>query len=159
MFSACSVKREAIMKEMQESIGLLKICLKEESENFVWLFKKTDKILVFFDVVSLFISVSMDKALDLVLELRTSKESLSSRTCLKHSFSSTVFSCKISLSIRFLALLWVPASLHYCFSLHGTCQTHSYYNILHPTVSLAEMCWRHVLHSQQRSYQWLSITF
>ena len=64
------------------------------------------EILVFFDVVSLFTSVSMDKAIDLVSELLTSDESLSLRTSLaisvltkdfKHCFSSTVFSYKNSL--------------------------------------------------------------
>ena len=64
------------------------------------------EILVSFDVVSLFTSVPMDKALNLVLELLTSDESLSLRTSLaisditiglKHCFSSTVFSYKNSL--------------------------------------------------------------
>ena len=64
------------------------------------------EILVSFDVVSLLTSVPMDKALNLVLELLTSDESLSLRTFLaisditiglKHCFSSTVFSYKNSL--------------------------------------------------------------
>ena len=64
------------------------------------------EILVSFDVVSLFTSVPMDKALNLVLELLTSDESLPLRTSLaisditiglKHCFSSTVFSYKNSL--------------------------------------------------------------
>ena len=64
------------------------------------------EILVSFDVVSLFTSVSMDKTLNLVLELLISDESLSLRTSraisnitigLKRCFSSTVFSYKNSL--------------------------------------------------------------
>ena len=64
------------------------------------------EILVSFDVLSLFTSVPMDKALNLVLELLTSDESLSLRTSLaisditiglKHCFSFTVFSYKNSL--------------------------------------------------------------
>ena len=64
------------------------------------------EILVSFNKVSLFTSVSMEKAFDLVLELLTSDESLSLRTSLaisdikiglKHCFSSTVFSYKNSL--------------------------------------------------------------
>ena len=64
------------------------------------------KILVSFDLVSLFTYIPMDKALDLVLELHTSDETLSLRTSLaisditiglEHCFSSTVFSNKNSL--------------------------------------------------------------
>ena len=64
------------------------------------------EILVSFDVVSLFASVPVDKALDLVLEHLTSVESLSLRTSLaisditiglKHCFSSAIFSYKNSL--------------------------------------------------------------
>ena len=59
-----------------------------------------NEILVSFEVVSLFTSVHMYKALDLVLELLTFDESLSSRTSLaisditiglKHCFSSVFF--------------------------------------------------------------------
>ena len=64
------------------------------------------EILVYFDVVSLFTSVPMNKALDLVLELLASDESLllpislaifDITVGLKHCFSSTVFSYKNSL--------------------------------------------------------------
>ena len=65
-----------------------------------------NEILVAFDVVSLFTSVPINKALDLVLELLTSDESLSLRTSLaiseitidlQHCFLSTIFSYKNSL--------------------------------------------------------------
>ena len=64
------------------------------------------EILVSFDVVSLFTSFPMDKALNFVLKLLTFDKSLSLRTSLaisdittglKHCFSSTVFSYKNSL--------------------------------------------------------------
>ena len=64
-----------------------------------------NEILVSFDVVSLFTSVPVDKALGLVLDLLSSDESLASRTSLdisditiglEHCFSSTVFSYKNS---------------------------------------------------------------
>ena len=64
-----------------------------------------NEILVSFDVVSLFTSVPVDKALCLVLDLLSSDESLASRTSLgisditiglEHCFSSTVISYKTS---------------------------------------------------------------
>ena len=64
-----------------------------------------NEILVSFDVVSLFTSVPVDKALGLVLDLLSSDESLASRTSLdisdltiglEHCLSSTVFSYKNS---------------------------------------------------------------
>ena len=64
-----------------------------------------NKVLVSFNVVSLFTSVRMKKVLNLILELLTSDESLRSSTShsisditigLKHCFSSTVFSYKNS---------------------------------------------------------------
>ena len=64
-----------------------------------------NEILVSFDVVSLFTSVPVDKALGLVLDLLSFGESLASRTSLdfsditiglEHCFSSTVFSYKNS---------------------------------------------------------------
>ena len=64
-----------------------------------------NEILVSFDVVSLFTSVPVDRALGLVLDLLSSDESLASRTSLdisditiglEHCFSSTVFSYKNS---------------------------------------------------------------
>ena len=64
-----------------------------------------NKILVSFDVVSLFASVPVDKVLGLLLNFLSSDESLDSRTSLdipditkglEHCFSSTVFSCKNS---------------------------------------------------------------
>ena len=79
----------------------------EEFVDYVQNFTISEsKILVSFDVVSLFTSVPIDTALNLVLELLTSDESLSSRTSLaisditiglKHCFSSIVFSYKNSL--------------------------------------------------------------
>ena len=106
------------------------------------------EILVSFDVVNL-LSVAMDKALDLVLEFLTSDKFISSRTSLaisditiglKHCFSSTVFSYKNSLLKKILALLWVLASLSLLLLFYMERQTHSYYNISHPTDSLAEIC-------------------
>ena len=104
------------------------------------------KILVSFDVVSLFTYILMDKALDLVLELHTSDETLSLRTSLaisdiriglEHCFSSTVFSNKNSL---FKQIFGTP--MDFCVSpiVASLYMEHSYYNISHPTVSLAEIC-------------------
>ena len=79
-----------------------------------------NEILVSFDVVSLFTSVPVDKALGLVLDLLSSDQSLASRTSLdisditiglEHCFSSTVFSYKTLFSNKSMALLWALASL------------------------------------------------
>ena len=122
----------------------------------------------FFDVVSLLISIPMDKALtsfqNFILLVNPYLCALSLAISditigLKHCFSSTVFSSKNSLFKQiFLHSYGLLHLSHYCFSLHGTCRTYSYYNISHPTISLAEICWRHVLHSHQTSYQWFSLT-
>ena len=79
-----------------------------------------NEILVSFDVVSLFTSVPVDKALGLVLDLLSSDESLASRTSLdisditiglEHCFSSTVLSYKNFFLNKATALLWALASL------------------------------------------------
>ena len=81
----------------------------------VKIFTTSEKeILVFFDMLSLFTSVLVDKALGLVLDLLSSDESLASRTSLaipditislELCFSSTVFFYKNSFFYKSMALL------------------------------------------------------
>ena len=131
------------------SVNRYSVCNSKEFVDYVQNFTISEnEILVSFDVVSLFTSVPEDKALGLVSDF-SSDESLASRTFpdifvitldLEHCFSSTIFSYKNSF---FQTNLWHSHGfLHLsflCFYLHGTHRTHSYHNISHPPVTLAEI--------------------
>ena len=101
--------KELKCKELKSNILLVNRYSVRNSKEFVDYVKNftisENEILVSFDVVSLFTSVPVDKALGLVLDLLSSDESLASRTSLdisditiglEHCFSSTVFSYKNS---------------------------------------------------------------
>ena len=110
------------------------VCNSKEFVNYIQKFTLSEnKILVSFDVVSLFTSVSVDKAFGLVLDLLSSDESLASRTSLdifditiglEHCFSSTVFSYKSSFfkqiygTSMFSCISPIIASIHVEFIEH-----------------------------------------
>ena len=97
--------------------------LRRYSREFVEYVKncrvQKNEIFVSFDVVSLFTSVPVDKAFDLVLELLSSDDALPSRTSLSISdikqglkicLDSTIFSYKDFFTSKLLVFPWVLAS-------------------------------------------------
>ena len=102
------VKNNYNVCNSREFVEYVKNCHVQENEIFVS-----------FDVVSLFTSVPMDKAFNLVLELLSSDDVLPSRTPLSISdieqglkicLDSTIFSYKDSFTSKPLVLPWVLAS-------------------------------------------------
>jgi len=87
------LKNNYSVHNSQEFVDLVKNCVLGENE-----------VLVSFDVISLFTSVLVDKALDLILELLSSDDSLPSRTSLdisdlKHGLENSLYKQTFGTSI------------------------------------------------------------
>ena len=157
------------------SLNLWKLpLLRHFSQNLYQNFKSNKKflglnkngssyeILISFDVVGYFTSVPVDKTTGLVLEL-LSYESLSSRTSLHISdIKRSLEPCLYSTIFSYINFLYQQTSgtliyelLHFsshCQHIPGTHWTQGHHYVSLPTFLVVEICWQHVLHSQQTAY-------